>query len=65
MSDTDPLVKVMMGMIALAMMVGVVGMYAPTVHACPLCPSTFGSIAELEEHFRTEHPAELIEIIWE
>ncbi len=61
--------KIMMGcmgaLIGLAMAVGVIGMYAPTVYTCPICGATFSSMAELEAHFEAEHPAEPIDIIWE
>jgi len=36
-----------------------------TVYACPICGAQFTSIADLESHFASEHPAESIDIIWE
>lgn len=61
--------KMMMGvmgaMIGLAVAVGVINMYKPTVYTCPICGATFSSMADLETHFESEHPSEPIDIIWE
>lgn len=64
MTEEQIMMGCMAGIIGVAMAVGVIGMYAPTVYTCPICGATFSSIPDLEVHFETEHPSEPIDILW-
>lgn len=55
----------MTAMIAVVACASIVQAAAPTVYTCPICGATFGSMADLETHFTSEHPSEPIDIIWE
>ena len=55
----------MTAMIAVVACASIVQAAAPTVYNCPICGDPFGSMADLEDHFTSEHPSEPIDIIWE
>jgi len=55
----------MAGLIAVVACTSLVQAAAPPVYTCPLCGATFGSLADLQEHFDSAHPGEPIDIIWE
>ena len=56
-----------MGFAVLMVGLGMTMAFIPqvTYYTCPLCGAQFTSVAELEQHFQTEHPTQPIEIIWE
>ncbi|MDD5511682.1 MAG: hypothetical protein PHI12_12865 [Dehalococcoidales bacterium] len=74
MEESDSSRVMMIGMVGMVgMMMGLTMVTAflpaaaapPVIYTCPLCGAEFASEEELITHFETEHPSELIDIIWE